>query len=101
MILSSFFIIIVTKDGKKIVNHIFGDNTAKVMKQLADQTGLTTSQVSSVLSHMTPAMMSGISAANDKGKKPAKKAPGIDLSDGLDMNDVMGLFGTFAAGKRK
>ncbi len=88
------------KDGQKIVSHIFGDNTSAVMKQLAGQTGLSTDQVSSVLSNMSPAMMSGISAATTQAKTSSKKNGGIDLSDGLDMSDVMGIFGAVTAGKK-
>ena len=89
------------QDGAKIVNHIFGKDTDKIIGQLAGQTDLTTDQVSGVLSQMAPAMMSGVSEATtqaQKGKDPAK-AFGVDLSDGFDMKDVMGILGSASSGK--
>lgn len=91
------------QDGAKIVNHIFGKDTDKIIGQLAGQTDLTTDQVNGVLSQMAPAMMSGVSEATTqakKGKDPAK-AFGVDLSDGFDMKDVMGILGAATKGKEK
>ena len=90
-------------DGKKIVGHIFGKDTDKVINQLAGKTDLSPDQVSSVLSQMAPAMMSSVSdAADQAGKKKAnakKKSGGVDLSDGFDMKDVMGIIGGVSSDK--
>ena len=45
-------------------------------------------EVSTALSSIAPALMSGISAAASSGAKPT-----FDLSDGLDMGDMMAIFG--------
>ena len=51
-------------DGNKILNHILGGNYGSVMNQLAGQSGMSEDQVSSVLSNIAPALLSGVSAAN-------------------------------------
>ncbi len=90
-------------DGAKIVNHILGKDTDKIIGQMAGQTDLTPDQVSTVLAQMAPAMMSGVSEATDQAKKEKAKASssGIDLSDGFDMKDVMGIIGATSKGKGK
>ena len=91
------------QDGAKIVNHILGKDAGNIIGQLAGQTNMSTDQVSSVLSQMAPAMMSGVSEATNQAKKgndPAK-AFGVDLSDGFDMKDVMGILGAATKGKEK
>lgn len=50
-------------DGNKIVNHILGDNTGKVVDGLSAQTGIDQNMVSSVLSNIAPVLLSGLSAA--------------------------------------
>ncbi len=57
------------EDGAKIIGHIFGDNTSAVMNQLAGQTGMNASQVSSVLGNMAPALLSSLSAAAVESKQ--------------------------------
>ena len=81
-------------DGSKILSHILGGNSSSVLGGLSSQTGLNESQVSGVLSNITPAMLSSLSAtttAASKANKNQKK--GIDLSDGLDMDELAQLFG--------
>ena len=65
-----------TEDGTKIIGHIFGDSKDDVVNQLSQQTGLDSSQVSSVLGNMAPALLSSISAAtaaSQTGQKPQQK----------------------------
>lgn len=90
-----------TKDGEKIIGHIFGNDTDKVVNQLAGQTNLSADQVTSVLSQMAPAMMSNVNdaAGQAKKEKAANKKSGFDLSDGFDMKDVMGIVGSVTSGK--
>ena len=83
-------------DGGKILKHILGGNTESVVSHLSDETGLTSKQVTSVLGSITPALMSSVSGASSK-KTSAKKG-GVDLSDGFDINDVMGIL-SMAGGK--
>ena len=90
-----------TQDGQKIIKHIFGKDTDKVVEQLAGETNLSSDQVNSVLSQIAPAMMSNVNDAANQAKKgqSAKKTSGIDLSDGFDMKDVMGIVGSVSSAK--
>lgn len=85
-----------TEDGKKILKHILGDDEAEVTNSLAKQTGMSTSQVTSALDAMLPGIMSGISASASKTKK---SSAGVDLSDGFDLTDVMGMLGGASSSK--
>ena len=81
-----------TADGGKILGHIFGDNTGSALSSLAQQSNMNEQEVSSALSSIAPALLSGLSAASSSNVKP-----GFDLSDGLDMGDVMAIFGSGGA----
>ncbi|MBQ7447054.1 MAG: DUF937 domain-containing protein [Eubacterium sp.] len=74
------------EDGQKILGHILGGQSSDILSSLSSETGMSQSQVSTALSSMAPALMSGVSAA-------ATHTSGVDLSDGLDLSDVMGMFG--------
>lgn len=78
-----------TDDGGKILGHIFGGNTENALGSLAQQTEMSQQEVGSALSSIAPALLSGLSAATTSNAKP-----GFDLSDGLDMGDVMAIFGS-------
>ncbi len=78
------------EDGEKIVGHILGTEKDQVITSLAEQTELSTDQVDKSLASLAPALMSGLSAATNSAAK-------VDLSDGLDLSDLMGLFGGEAA----
>ena len=82
-----------TEDGSKIIGHIFGNQSASAIGNLAHQTGLNTSDVSSALSAMAPALLSGLSGATAS----VASKPQVDLSDGLDLSDLMGMFGGMQA----
>ena len=85
-------------DGSKILSHILGGDSAGILNSLSGQTGLNESQVSSVLSNITPAMMSSLSATTTAASKATKnQQKGIDFSDGLDMDELAQLFGSGAA----
>ena len=77
------------EDGAAIMDHILGANTASVTSGLAEQTGLSEDQVSTTLDSIAPAILSGISAATEQAQNTAG---GVDLSDGFDLTDIMGLF---------
>lgn len=79
------------EDGDKIMSHILGDNAPDIFGSLASQTGMSQDQVSTALGNMAPGLMSGVSAA-------ATQTSGVDLSDGLDLSDIMGMFGGSAGG---
>lgn len=74
------------EDGKKIVNHILGNQSQSVVNDLAGQTGLSSDQVSQLLGSLAPSMMSGLSAATQSN---AQQSP----SGGMDLSGLMGMFG--------
>ncbi len=76
------------KDGSKILGHILGGNSAAAVNSLAQQSGLNDQEVNAALSNITPALLSSLSAATSSGSSPK-----LDLSDGLDMGDVMAILG--------
>lgn len=73
-------------DGGKILNHILGDASGQEIGKLASETGLSKEEVSRALGGMTPALLSSLSAATNTAAK-------VDLSDGLDLSDVMAMLG--------
>ena len=75
-------------DGGKIVGHILGNDTDSAVQAIAVETDMQEGEVRSVLSVIAPALLSGLSAAT--ASTAAK--PQIDLSDGLDLSDVMAMF---------
>lgn len=77
-----------TEDGGKIIGHIFGTQSDAVTNRLALQSGMSERDVSSALAGIAPALMSGLSAANHT----VSAAPKVDLSDGLDLSDLLGMF---------
>lgn len=81
-----------TVDGGKILAHILGSNSQADLQSLAGQTGLSQQEVAQALSGITPAMLSGLSAATSNAGKTSS-AGKVDLSDGLDLSDVMAMLG--------
>ena len=75
------------EDGKKILQHILGDRSTDVMNDLAGKTGLSGDQVSQLLGSLAPSMMSGLSAAANKGSNQQSD------DDGFDLSDLAGMFG--------
>ena len=74
------------EDGKKILNHILGQNSGSVASDLAGQTGLSGDQVMQILGNMAPSMMSGLSAATNAGAQQ-------QADSGFDFTDLLGMFG--------
>ena len=86
-----------TVDGAKIIGHILGNNADTQIQTMAAQSGLTTKQVSSVLNNIAPSLLSTVAAAaTGSAKKPA--GPKVDLSDGIDMTDIMGIMSQMSGG---
>ncbi len=80
-----------TDDGSKIIGHIFGNQQQAVVSSLAQQAGISNDAVSSALAGMAPAILSGLSAANSTASQSS--AGRVDLSDGLDLSELMTIFG--------
>ncbi|MBR0159894.1 MAG: DUF937 domain-containing protein [Oscillospiraceae bacterium] len=76
------------EDGSRILGHIFGGQSDAVVNSLAQQSGVSSQNVSHVLAEIAPAVLSSLSAANSTASS-AK----VDLSDGLDLSELMTLFG--------
>lgn len=72
-----------TKDGAKMLQHIFGSKNETVQKDLAQKSGMETSQVSNLLVHLAPLVLGTL--GNQK-----KQKGGSDI-----MNLVGGLLGGF------
>ncbi len=74
-------------DGGKILGHIFGKDNDAAVQDLAKKTGMTGAEVSKALGSLAPALLNilGSAAGSLKGK--------VDLSDGLDFSDLVGLLG--------
>ena len=82
-----------TDDGAKIIGHIFGQKQNDAVSQIAQQSGVSANDVSKVLAVMAPALLSSLSSVTTAtaNAQQAKK-PGVDLSDGLDVSDIVGIF---------
>ena len=76
-----------TDDGDKIIGHILGKRKDQDLLTLSNQSGLSQKEVQSVLSGIAPALLSGLSAATNSGSASGK----VDLSDGLDLGEVLTL----------
>ena len=76
------------EDGGKIVAHILGDDSDQIVSALAQETGMEGADVSRSLGAIAPALMSMLS-----GTANSVHSSGVNLSDGIDLTDVMGLFG--------
>ena len=87
------------EDGEKILAHILGSDSASVISNLSGESGMSESQVSSLLANIAPALRSGLSAATATTSKKKKK--GIDLSDGIDLSELAMMFGGAGAASPK
>lgn len=75
------------EDGSKILGHIFGKNAETEITALASQSGLSGKEVNTALDSIAPVLLSSLNTAASSAKKK------VDLSDGLDLSDVMALLG--------
>ena len=75
-------------DGGKIVAHILGNDSDQIVSALAQETGMENAQVSRSLGALAPALMSMLSSSAN-----TVHSSGVNLSDGFDLSDVMGMFG--------
>ena len=80
-----------TVDGEKILGHILGSQKQAELQNLSAQSGLSEQEVTGVLSGIAPTLLTTLSAATQSAK-PAS-AGKVDLSDGLDLSDVMAMLG--------
>ena len=83
------------EDGDKIIGHILGKEKEQSLLSLSNQSGLSQQQVSGVLSGIAPVLLSGLSMAASGGSSHG--AGKVDLSDGLDLGEVLTLLSGGAA----
>lgn len=74
------------EDGAKIIGHILGKNQNSVVNDLAKQSGASKEEVNSILNNIAPALLNSLGTATNSVSN--KK---VDLSDGLDLSDVLNL----------
>ena len=79
------------EDGAKILGHIFGDQKESALQSIAQESDLSLEDAGLVLDNIAPALMSSVSAATNQAAQ--QQAAGVDLSDGLDFSDILGVFG--------
>lgn len=79
------------EDGAKIVGHILGDDRDQLVQSVAGEAGVAEQDVERVLGNISPSILSGLSAATSAAQ--GQQASGVDLSDGLDLGDVLSMFG--------
>ena len=131
--LASFYNNVDLNDGAKIIQHLFGNQTNSITKNVAAQAGVTQKQATSVLSAAAPLLLSllgqqttaqtktattqkaktaqttdlmssllsnvdvgsliGTMLGSGSSSKKSTKKGGVDLSDGLDIGDVVGIVG--------
>ncbi len=77
------------KDGKKIVKHVLGDSEKEVTKGLSESTGLSQTQVSTMLGQLAPVVLSLVGNYN-KEEKDKEKA---------DSSNLIGVLGSALLGK--
>ena len=81
-----------TEDGSKILGHIFGKNAESEITALASESGLSGKEVNTALDSIAPVLLSSLNTAASSAKKK------VDLSDGLDLSEVMTLLGGGSGG---
>ncbi len=80
-------------DGQKILGHIFGDSEKQTVNEIASKSKVDPSVVMKVLAILAPVLLSSLQSvtAATANAQQAKK-PGVDLSDGLDVSDLVAIF---------
>ena len=90
------------EDGSKIVRHILGDDTDRAIESLALETNLSTQQVEKALDGLAPALLSVLSAVvSQQLAQPAQQGAAVNLSDGLDLSEMLTLFAGAAASQQQ
>ena len=80
------------ENADTIIGHIFGSKKDEDLALLSDESSLDKNAVSGLLSTIAPSLLTALSAATKSGKKSGKKSK-VDLSDGLDLSDVLAMLG--------
>lgn len=81
-------------DGMAILGHILGGSQDSALGDMSGQTGVDPQSIMSVLSNIAPFLLSGLSATAQSAN--SQQNSGVDLSDGFDMGDLMGMLGSMS-----
>lgn len=89
--LSNFMGKIDLNDGSKIIGHLLGSNTDSTVDNIAKKTGVSKSNISSILSAIAPLLMSLL---GQQTNEDANKDSGIEgllgsLLDNVDVGDIL------------
>ena len=89
--LTAFLANVDQEDGQKIVNHLLGqDNAVATAESLSAQSGVSASNISSIISMAAPLLMSLLG----KQATSSAQAQANNQSDGFDLSGIVGsLFG--------
>ncbi len=85
--LTSFFKNVDVADGTKIVKHLLGADTTATTKEVAKSSGLSTKQVTSIISAAAPLLLSLL---GQQTKKKAKKETSTDVVASLASSLLLG-----------
>ncbi len=88
-------------DGKKILQHILGNDVNGVIETLAENSNLSSNGASSILENIAPALLSGVSAATNTSASSAPSSTSRRVtsktpkktSDDMDLTSLLGIFG--------
>lgn len=69
-----------TKDGSKILNHVFGKDNQNIQNNLSNQTGLKQNQVSGIMSQLAPLIMSMLGKQKSSNNVGANDLPSMLMS---------------------
>ena len=88
--LSRFLNQVDTKDGAKILDHVFAGSNQRVEKNLARQAGMDPSQVSGILSQLAPILLGALGQEKKRGHMGAGSILGL-LTDGIGQGGNGGI----------
>lgn len=88
--LSRFLNQVDTKDGAKILDHVFAGSNQRVQKNLARQAGMDPSQVSGILSQLAPILLGALGQEKKRGHMGTGSILGL-LTDGIGQGGNGGI----------
>lgn len=88
--LSGFLNKVDTKDGAKILDHVFGGSKQRVQSNLARQAGMDPSQVSGILSQLAPILLGALGQEKKRGHMGTGSILGL-LTDGIGQGGNGGI----------
>ena len=97
--LSSFMGNVDLDDGAKIVNHLFGSNSAQVVSQISQQSGVNAKDTANVLAAAAPLLMSILGKETNQVQQQNSQAGVADIMSGLmGSGNMTSLLGAMLGG---